>query len=79
MLMIPIWLNGLLHQTCGSTDQIKKVTEIWDELAGHLLSISFVRRQDTFNYQQSGLTGVIPFPRRFCSVAAYEANWAMGK
>ena len=49
MLVVPVWLNGLLHRTCKNPQQIDKVKEIWDELADDFLNIPFVRKQDTLN------------------------------
>jgi UDP-2,3-diacylglucosamine pyrophosphatase LpxH len=49
MLLAPVWVNSLLRCTCDNSDQIKKVKDIWDELADHFLEIQFVRARDTLS------------------------------
>jgi UDP-2,3-diacylglucosamine pyrophosphatase LpxH len=49
MLLAPVWVNSLLRCTCDNPDQIKRVEDIWDELADHFLEIQFVRERDTLS------------------------------
>jgi UDP-2,3-diacylglucosamine pyrophosphatase LpxH len=49
MLLVPVWINSLLRRTCNNRNQIKKVEDIWDELADHFLEIRFVRARDTLS------------------------------
>ena len=49
MFVAPIWINSLLRRTCDNPAQIRKVKDIWDELADHFLEIPFVRERDTLS------------------------------
>lgn len=46
MLVIPIWINSLLKRTCRDQKQIKRVKNIWDNLADEFLHLQFVRARD---------------------------------
>ncbi len=46
MLVIPIWINSLLANTCRDQEQAQKVKEVWDELAEDFLNVPFVRSHD---------------------------------
>ena len=45
MLLIPVWIDALLRRTCPDFHLLRKVKEVWNDLAGHFARISFVREQ----------------------------------
>lgn len=47
LLIIPIWIDGLLRRTCSDPGQIKKIKDIWDNLADEFLNLPFVRSHNS--------------------------------
>jgi UDP-2,3-diacylglucosamine pyrophosphatase LpxH len=47
LLVIPVWVDGLLRRTCTDPGQIKKVKDIWDDLADQFLNLPFVRKHNS--------------------------------
>ncbi len=45
MLLIPVWIDALLRQTCPDRDQRRQVREVWNDLADSIARIPFVREQ----------------------------------
>ncbi len=47
LLVIPVWVDSLLRRTCSDPSQIKRVKDIWDNLADQFLNIPFVRQHNS--------------------------------
>ncbi len=43
--IIPVWIDGLLHETCPDAALQKKIKDIWDSLVDQLVGLDFVRHQ----------------------------------
>jgi hypothetical protein len=48
MLLIPVWIDALLQQTCPDHRLRRQVKEVWDDLADRFARIPFVREQHRF-------------------------------
>jgi len=78
LMLIPVWIDGLLHRTCALPAMRKRVQAVWDRLADEFLSIDFVRQRERWSTLEmaGGLERALKFSERLpigwaSSVAAW--------
>ena len=46
LIVVPVWINGVLEQTCENPALKRRVKELWDKLVDDFLKNPYVRRRD---------------------------------